>query len=176
MDRIERHDIINALVLAIVLLLMALLLSLFTGRLFSTVDEGLIDKESTEDTSEAPTTVSSSPTTTEPTTTTEPALPPVHAPASVKVIVANSARVSGIATLASDTLRSASYNVQSPTNGDTIPIGVVYYVDGYEQDAVQVANLLGMSPEAIAVMPESLSFAPGEAHLAAVIGEDQTLK
>lgn len=174
MDRFERHDIINALVLALVLLVMALALSFLGGKLLDTVqDDGIIDSVKPEEIDESALVTSTTSTTEVTTTTTEAAL--VHPPAEVKVVVVNSARVRGIATKGSNTLKPVGYQVLSPTNGDTIGESVVYYVEGFEGDAIQVATLLGMSEEAIAPMPDTLSFSPGEAHLAAVIGGDNNL-
>lgn len=174
MDRIERHDIINALVLAVALLFMALLLSIFGNKLFSTLDEQPVITKTTTPEVTSPTVSSTTPTT-DP-TTTEPELAPVHTPAEVKVIVANSARISGIATLATNSLTPVGYDVLSPTNGNTVPNSVVYYVEGYEGDAIQVANLLGMAETAVAPMPASIDFNAKDAHLAAVIGADTALR
>lgn len=175
MDRIERHDIINAMVLAIVLLLMAFLLAAFAGRLFDTIgDEENPVISSDQTTVPENSTASSTSSTTEPETTTS-SVPLVHSPAEVTVIVANSARISGIAGKGSDLLKGVSYNVIGATNGDTVDLSVVYYAEGYEGDAIQVAKLLQMPETAIAPMPTDLSFDNKGALLAVVIGSDTAL-
>ena len=175
MDRIERHDIINALGLAAVLLLMAFLLSLFAGRLFSTVGDGdgFITAEKEDDSAVIVTSTSS---------TTVPDEEPVveevvlRTPAEVKVLVVNAARVSGIASQGSDLLMPLGYQMLKPSNGNSVAESVVFYLEGYEADAAAVAVVLNMGETAIAPLPESVSFSPGDAHLIAVLGTNQTLR
>ncbi len=174
MDRIERHDIINALGLAAVLLLMAFLLSLFAGKLFSTVGEGdgVITAEKPEESDVIVTSTSS-------TTVAEvPVIEEVvlRTPAEVKVLVVNAARVSGIASQGSDLLSPLGYQMLKPSNGNSVNESVVFYLEGYEADAAAVAVVLNMGETAIAPLPESLSFSPGDAHLVAVLGTNQTLR
>lgn len=174
MDRIERHDIINALGLAAVLLLMAFLLSLFAGKLFSTVGEGdgIISTEKVDDP------VVSVTSTTSTTVVEEPIVEEIvlRAPAEVKVMVINAARISGIATQGSELLSPIGYQMLKPGNGNSVAESVVFYVEGYEADAAAVAVVLNMGETAIAPLPASVSFSPGEAHLVAVLGSNQTLR
>ena len=174
MDRIERHDIINALFLALALLVMALVLSILARKLVTTVqDNDIVSSVSSDDV--AVPVVTSTSSTTEPTTSTTEAIS-IHVPNEVQVLVSNSARVGGIAGQASDILKAAGYATLRPTNGDTVEQSVVYYADGFEGDAVQVAGLLGMSSEAIAPVTELTSVSAGEANLVAIIGTDQALR
>ncbi len=174
MDRIERHDIINALGLAAVLLLMAFLLSLFAGKLFSTSADGggFITKEKEEESVVVVTSTTST------TVAEEPEAEEVvlRTPAEVKVLVVNAARVSGIASQGSNLLSPLGYQMLSPSNGNSVNESVVFYLDGYEADAAAVAVVLNMGETAIAPLPESLSFSPGDAHLVAVLGTNQTLR
>ncbi len=175
MDRIERHDIINALGLAAVLLLMAFLLSLFAGKLFSTVGDG--DGFVTAEKDEEPiVTVTSTSSTTAPDEEPEVEEVVLRSPAEVKVLVINAARVSGIASQGSDLLSPLGYQMLKPSNGNSVPDSVVFYLEGYEADAAAVAVVLNMGEAAIAPLPESVSFSPGDAHLVAVLGTNQTLR
>ncbi len=174
MDRIERHDIINALMLALALLAMAFLLSFFARRLFTTVgEEELVISTSSEDAESV--VVSSTTSTTEQTTTTAEEVT-LRAPAEVKVIVVNAARVSGIAGQGSDILAPLGYQMLRATNSNTVAESVVLYAEGFEADAAQVALLLNMGETAIAPMSESPGFATGDAHLAAILGKNQSLR
>lgn len=174
MDRIERHDILNAAGLAAVLLLMAFLLSMFAGRLFDEAadeDNPVIDKQKTTEPAVA---VSSSTTSTTELTTSS--APPINLPNEVTVIVANAARISGIAGKGSALLKDISYNVVGATNANTVAQSIVYYTEGHEGDAAQVAALLQMAETSIAPLPASISFDTKGAMLAVVIGEDTLLR
>ncbi len=174
MDRIERHDIINALFLALALLVMALVLSILARRLVTTVqDNDIVTTQKPEP--EIVPVVTSTTSTTEPTTTTTEAIT-LRVPSEVQVLVSNAARIGGIAGQGTDLLKAAGYATLPPTNGNRTDRSVIYFLEGYEGDAVQVAGLLGMSSEAVAPMSELTNGSPGEAHLVAIIGTDQVLR
>ncbi len=186
-DRIERHDVINAIGLAVALLAMALGLVFGARSLFNTVNGGLVEKtedpakieaQAAEDAAAeaeangegagTETTVVTEP---EPTETTE-AVAVVRPPGEVTIIVGNGARKSGVAGAGTDLLTQAGYKALSPKNAPTVANSVVYYLEGYEADAAQVARLALMGETAIAPMPADPGIEIGDAQLVVILGQD----
>jgi len=88
---------------------------------------------------------------TDPTDTT---LPEARNPAEVTVLVANGARINGLAGRVSDQLKAANYVVAEPDNTKApADASMVFYAAGYEADAAAVAALLSPAP-ATAPLPE----------------------
>lgn len=176
-DRVERHDVLNAIGLAVVLMAMALALVFGARALFNTVNGGLTDSTTADDavetdTSGTVTTLAGGDTTstTEEETTTTLAQP---RPASeVLVRVGNGARRSGIAAAGTSIVQQAGYPTLGGKNAPSTEASVVYYVDGYEADALQVARLLGIAESQIAPMPADPGIPQGEALLIAILGAD----
>ncbi|MGF1597467.1 MAG: LytR C-terminal domain-containing protein [Acidimicrobiales bacterium] len=171
-DRIERHDIINALMLAGILLLLGIGVITATRSLFSTVDEGLViaEKEPVLESGEVPAgaTAASVPDTTteDPTTTFVEARPAEE----VTVRVANGARRAGVAAAGTEAVQSAGYPTLSPKNGPTVDDSVVYYANGFAADAVQVATVLGLESDQIAPMPADPGVPIDDAQVIAILG------
>ena len=165
-DRIERHDITNAVLLGGVLLLLGFGMIWALQRLFDTVDEGLVstEKEAVLESEVAPATT----TITEPeqTTTIVAARPPDE----VLVRVANGARRAGVAGAGTETLQAAGYPTLSPKNGPTIDASVVYYRSGYAADAAKIAEVLGLEPTQIEPMPADPGVDIADAHVLALLG------
>ncbi len=188
-DRIERHDVINAIGLAVVLLAMALALVFGARSLFNTVNGGLVEKtedpakleaEAAQEAEDAAAaegdgdTSSTSEPEIEDTPTTE-AAPTVRPPGEVTIRVGNGARRSGVAGAGTDLLTQAGYKALTPKNAPTVAKSVVYYVEGYEADAAQVARLALMGETAIAPMPADPGIAADGAQLVVILGQDTTV-
>ncbi|MCP3988689.1 MAG: LytR C-terminal domain-containing protein [Actinomycetia bacterium] len=167
-DRIERHDVANAVMLAAVLLLLGLGTITAMRSLFSTVDEGLVLSEKTLESEEAPTGATA---TTDPTDSSETsAIIAARPPDEVLVRVANGARRAGVAGAGTETLQAAGYPTLSPKNGPTLDTSVVYYISGYAADAVKVAEVLGLQPTQIEPMPSDPGVPLEEAKIVAILG------
>ena len=173
-DRIERHDILNAVMLAAVLLLLGFGILTAADSLAATVDDGLIESTKPEDlptdTALAPAGATSS--TEVPESTTTSTLPETRPPAEVTVRVANGARRQGVAGAGTEAVIAAGYQTLSPKNGPTMEESVVYYANGYAADAATVAELLGLEPTAIEAMPGDPGVPIDGAHLIALLGID----
>jgi hypothetical protein len=165
-DRIERHDVANAVMLAAVLLLLGFALITAMRSLFTTMDEGLVtsEKESALESEPAPATASSTPP--EETTTIVAARPPDE----VLVRVANGARRAGVAGAGTETLQAAGYPTLSPKNGPAVDDSVVYYRSGYAADAAKVAELLGLDPTQIEPLPADPGIEIADAQIVALLG------
>lgn len=178
-ERIERHDVLNAVGLAAVLLLMAPGLVFGARSLFSTVNGGIVSAErppeaETDDgagtDAGGETTVT---TVAEETTTTTTVV--VRAPAEVTVRVGNAAGRNGVAGAGTDILNQAGYPSLTPKNASPAAASVVYYVEGYEGDAAAVARLLNLNETAIAPMPGDPGIPIDSAHLVIILGSDTTV-
>ncbi len=190
-DRIERHDVINAVGLTVVLLAMALGLVFGARALFNTVNDGLTESTdsqekidaaaaraaeeaaSTDGAPAADTETTEPPVVEETTTTAPPAV--IRPPAEVTVRVSNSARRAGVAGAGTEILTQAGYASLSPKNGPTIANSVVYYVEGYDADAAAVARLLNMAETSVAPMPADPGVPIDGAQLVVMLGEDTTV-
>lgn len=175
-DRIERHDVLNAVMLAGVLLLLGFGLLTALGGLASTVDEGLVDssKEPELESEELPvgvaeTTAPEEVAESEETVEDDP-VPDPRPPGEVTVRVGNGARRPGVAGAGTEALEAAGYTALSPKNGPTLDDSVVYYVNGYVADAAQVAELLGLEPSQIAPMPSDPGIPIEGAQVIAILG------
>lgn len=177
MDRVERHDVLNAVGLAVVLLAMALGLVFGARALFRTVNGGLVDSSKTEDTADAPpsdgsvTTISDDDTTTSEEETTTTAAEP-HLPNEVLVRVGNGARRGGVAGAGTSIVEQAGYPTLSPKNAPSTEASIIYYVEGYLADALQVARLLNVAENQVAPMPADPGIPQGEALLVVILGAD----
>lgn len=170
-DRIERHDVVNAILLAAVLLLLGWGILTAADSLAATVDEGLV--ESTKEPEVTDTVPNGASTSTEPveeieTDTSNLAEP--RPPAEVTVRVANGARRVGVAGAGTTVVDAEGYATLAPKNGPTMDNSVVYYISGYAADAAAVAGVLGLDPEAIAPMPADPGVPIDGAHVIALLG------
>lgn len=113
-------------------------------------------------------------TTTEATTTTLGGAE--RAPTEVSVIVLNGSGKAGVAAGTSATIGETGYVMQEAANAPAqIPSTVVYYADGYQSDAIAVANLLGLGTDVVQpISAGSLGGAEGDADVVVVLGQDTT--
>lgn len=181
MDRVERHDLINALALAAVLLAMALALVWGARELFRAIDgtvtsdtgeEVVADGAGEADTDSTPS--SSVPDGAEEETTTTTA-PVAHVPSDVIVRVGNGARIKGVAGSGTSMVEQAGYRTIAAKNAPATESSTVYYVEGYEADALGVARVLGIAATQTAPMPADPGVPQGEAHLVVILGADTTV-
>ncbi len=175
MERIERHDIINAVILAVVLLAMALALVFGARSLFRTVTGGeLVDAVETPQT--VPATVPDSTESTDPVEETTTTLAQPHPNGEVKVRVGNAASRGGIAGAGTRVLDQAGYDTLGAKNADSpSDTSIVYYIDGYQADAAQAARLLGVPEVNIAPMPADPGVPIEDAMLVVILGADTTV-
>lgn len=75
-------------------------------------------------------------------------------PASVSVLVANGSGVSGVAGQTADVLEGVGYTIVDTANASPVSATQVLYVGEAEPDAVGVAEVLGLSAEVVAPVPE----------------------
>lgn len=176
MDRIERHDFVNAALLAIVLLGMALALVVATRSLFGALDEEPV--LTIETVPEVTTTVTTTPSVTvgedvaEETSSTEPA----RSPNEVSIRVGNGSGKSGVAGRGSTVLSNAGYTLLSAKNSDIkLASTAVYYLEGYGADAEVVATLLNVPITNIAPMPADPGVAVDTATVVVILGSDTTV-
>ena len=174
-DRIERHDILNAVMLAAVLLLLGFGILTAADSFASTVDEGLIEATKDEDatTDPPPAGATSSAVVENEADEVEEAattLPETRPPAEVIVRVANGARRKGVAGAGTEAVVAAGYQTLPPKNGPTTETSIVYYANGYAAEAATVAELLGLELTAIEAMPSDPGVPIEGAHLIALLG------
>jgi hypothetical protein len=183
-ERIERHDWINAIGLAAVLMSIALLLILGARALFDTVGDGLVassrpDPPATTvpaepDADAEPDPDAEAEADAEPEVEPEPELPP-REPSEVTVRVANSAQRSGIAAAGGGRLSTLGYNVADLTNGPPLATSVVYYAEGYEREAQGVARALGVPEPAVQPVPPAPAVDASGVAVVVVLGADTTV-
>ncbi len=99
----------------------------------------------------------------------------LHLPDQVIVRVGNGAGRKGIATVGTDLVAGAGYAVLGPKNAPAASQSIIYYLDGYQADAVEVARLLNIPATQTAPMPADPGIPVAEAHLVAIIGADTTI-
>ena len=171
-DRIERHDVLNAVMLAAVLLLLGFGILSAVDRLAATVDEGLVEStkepepETTDDDSALAATTTTDPDDAEETTS----LPDARPPGQVTVRVGNGARRAGVAGAGTEVLEAAGYPTLAPKNGPTMDDSIVYYVAGYVADAAKVAELLGLEATRTEPMPSDPGIPIEGAQVIAILG------
>jgi hypothetical protein len=106
------------------------------------------------------TTPDGSPVTTPGETTAAP--PSTHAPAQVSVLVANGTGTSGGASAVSQRLMPKGYGVLPAANAGSsdVPRTVVYYREGFDADAAQIARDLGVPEASVGGMLEPMPATP----------------
>lgn len=176
MDRIERHDFVNAALLAIVLLAMAFALVVATRSLFNALDDEPIvtaekPPETTTTTAEAPQ-VTVGEEVAEQTSST---LPP-RAPNEVTVRVGNGAGKSGVAGRATTILANASYVTLGAKNSSVkLDSTAVYFGEGYGADAEVIATLLSVPITNIVPMPPDPGVEIESANVVVILGADTSV-
>ncbi len=108
-----------------------------------------------------------------PTATT---LPVASRPANeVKVVVANAARVDGAAGRATEQLRALGYTTLPASNAEeAADTSTLYYAEGYEPEALVMANEIGLDAANVAPAPDPvpISEPPADANLVLLLGRD----
>ena len=179
-DRIERHDVLNAMMLAGVLLLLGFAILSAFDSFTSTVGEGIIEStkepeaESTlgaadeDDDDEEESEVAEDDKVSDETS----ALINARPAGEVTVRIGNGARRPGVAGAGTSAVEEAGYPTLAPKNGPTMDDSVVYYVSGYAADAAAVADVLGLEPTQIEPMPSDPGVPIEGAHIIAILGVD----
>jgi len=169
-DRLERHDLLNAALLAAVLLLLGFGIITAVRTLGNTLDEGVIvaEKEPTLE-SEATAGATVEQEDDEESTTTT-AVVAARPPEEVQVRVANGARRVGVAGAGTAVLAEAGYDTLDPKNGPTMDDSIVYYISGFAADAVVVAETLGLDPTAIEPMPSDPGVELADSKVIVILG------
>lgn len=133
LDRLERTDVLNAVALAVVLLLLGIGLLRLLGMFSTTVDEGLWEAEGGEelaaDAVAAPQTNSLRP------------------PNEITVRVGNGSEGrQGLAGRATGRLDTIGYGTLEAVNKEGQPVddSFVYYIDGYKVEAIEIAGILNI--------------------------------
>ncbi len=128
------------------------------------------------DPADDPTTDSSAPADT--TTTTTSPLDTVRAPAEVRTLVLNAGGPQGIAGRATELLQGASYLTAAAKNADVNGPSAVYYIEGYQEEAIAVASVFGPGVDAL-VQPLDEANPPtaelDDAAVIVVIGNDDVI-
>lgn len=119
------------------------------------------------------------PTTTAPTSTTAPTTTRLETTttqidiASVRVLAVNGTRTSGVATRTADRLKAAGFAQSTPTDSiDPVEVTAVYYRDGFEQAAAEVATALGLDPAGVVPYGQPVSEADDSGDVIVAIGTD----
>ncbi len=94
-------------------------------------------------------------------------------PAQVKVLVANGTGQAGVAGTKASTLSSKGYTTVDTANAPATPTSVIYYAQGYEQEAAAVAEALSIPASAVAALPSPPPFDIRNSNVIVVIGSDQ---
>jgi hypothetical protein len=159
------------LVLGVAIVVGALLLWSWGDDSSTTVEAGKTSTSTTVDISGLGSTTSTTPAA-ESTSTTAPASD--HSPSEVSVVVLNGSGQTGVAASTSATIGEAGYNMLTPGNAPAlVDTTAIYYAEGYEADAIAVANVLGKGTDAVKPVTEaSLGGAEGDADVAVVLGKD----
>jgi len=176
MDRIERHDFVNAALLAIVLLGMALALVVATRSLFGALDEDpLVTAEAVPEVTTS-TTAAPSVTVGEAIAEETPSTEPARSPNEVSIRVGNGSGKSGVAGRGTSVLENAGYTMLSAKNSsEKLASTAVYFAEGYGADAEVVATLLNVPITNIAPMPADPGVAVDSATVIVILGSDTTV-
>jgi hypothetical protein len=167
-DRIERHDLVNAALLAAVLLLLGFGILTALRSLADTVDTGLIESTKDTPTTDA-TTADGVGTAADPGSGARPA-------GEVTVRVGNGAGLAGVAGAGTDLLQAAGYQTIPPKNAATsIENSVVYFAEGYGVDAEKVADVMGVDHAYIEPMPPDPGVPIDGAHVIVIVGANTAL-
>ena len=97
-----------------------------------------------------------------------------HQPSEVKVLVLNGGGPTGAAADTSNLIGQSGYVMGDATNSPVnVEATTFLYTDGYQEDATQIALLLGKSTDAVKDLAElSLSGVEGDANVVVILGPD----
>lgn len=97
----------------------------------------------------APTATAEDPVSDETTETTTTPLDTVRAPAEVRTLVLNAGGPQGIAGRATELLQAASYTTAAAKNADANGPSAIYFIEGYEAEALAAASVFGPGLDAL---------------------------
>jgi hypothetical protein len=113
-------------------------------------------------------------------------LPPLRAPADVRVVVVNGTSTKGAAAKVSDPLnKTAGYNTLKPADATAAvkqappKTTLVYFTAGFEREARAIATFLGLGAKAVAALPTPPPAAPADlnnANVVVLVGADLAAK
>lgn len=104
---------------------------------------------------------------------------PLRSPAEVKVLVLNGGQTQGIAARGTEHLQASGYQTAAPKNAtNQRPDSIIFYTEGYQNEATAVAQLFGPGLEAL-VTPLDPAVPPiddlQDANVVVVIGGDNAI-
>lgn len=136
----------------------------------TTVDAGKESTATTVDVSDLGTTTTGA----DAGTTSTTAATSGKSPSEVSVIVLNGSGQTGVAASTSSTIGESGYVMLTPANAPAnVETTTVYYADGFEAEAIAVAQVLGKGTDAVKPVTEaSLGGAEGDADVVVVLGAD----
>lgn len=146
LNRIERHDVINAVALAVALLFCLYVMLRWFGYLGDTWSGGVFEAEKIETISDEDLAELAA----------EVAVVGAKPPNEVNVRVANASDGrDGLAGRGSERLAKVGYGTLNAVNkdGDPVDENLVYYVSGFRPDALQIAGLLGLPESSVQPLP-----------------------
>jgi len=163
-------NILGLAVLAVAVVVGALLLYSWGDKDSSTVASGKGATTTTIDTSDLGTTTTGA----DAATTTTTGGGSEHSPSEVSVLVLNGSGQAGVAKTTSTTIGESGYVMGTPTNAPAnVDTTSIYYADGYESDAIAVAQILGKGTDAVKPLTEaSLGGVEGKSDVVVVLGAD----
>jgi len=171
MDRIHRHDVLNALMLALALLMLGFGVVKGISTLSATLDEGVVDSVKVESAETGGLAVASGD---QRTAEVDPEL--LHPPGEVSILVGNGSGKRGAAGSGSSALSSLGYHTLPPDNAKTAELTTVYWVDGFEADGLQVGALVGVTPSQVQPLPAgaatALEMELTDAEVIVILGAD----
>jgi hypothetical protein len=99
-------------------------------------------------------------------------------PEQVTVLVANGSGTSGAAGTVSDKLKAVNFNTLEPANATATTTSKVYYRPGYDQDAQEVARVVGATADLVLPVPDPTGVADNavdratQANVIVILGSD----
>lgn len=164
LNRIERHDITNAVALALVLLLCVFVILRWVGSLASALDGGFWTAEKAA-TVAAPT---------EEAVRAANEIRGQHSPNEVSVLVGNgSSGIDGLAGRGAERLTDLGYGTLSPQNynGEPVANSMIYYAQGYRPDAEAIAILLSLDGR-LRMITDDIGVNADGADVVVILGDD----
>lgn len=131
------------------------------------------DGDVVEDTSDAEDEASEEPDDADNGESTAEELPPARPPDELTVLVANTTGVGGAASDLTERIAQNGYQTLEPTNSDEPRDATgVFFVEGFEAEAVELAEAIGSSPDRVGLLPDPPPVDPGGAQLVVLLGPD----
>ena len=171
-DQIERHDIVNSLLLAGVLLVFGYGIITGVGMLGETLDEGLVEATKRPDPADNPVVAIDSNAKDEGSSTSiDDGLRPLN---EIIIRVANATTTGGIAQRTTDILQADGYVTLPPRTGDSLEEeSLIWYLDGFGGEADRLATEMGVSQANVSAIPDDPGIEVDEAQLVLILGADE---